>query len=149
MYKDMRGVMVRFPYVAGPEMSLEKAEAYMRECDIRHLPLVREDRVVGVVSQRDLLAQKAKENSRRLCLGDIASRYPFVVHQKESLASTVLIMARNKYGSVLIIDEQDHLVGIFTTTDALILLENLLNGDSEFYNKPGAVVQLKDVVAWN
>lgn len=149
MYRDMKGSMVRFPYVANPEMKLEDAQSYMKECDIRHLPLVKEDRIVGVVSERDILAQKENDKFEELSLGDIVKNQPFVVNQEEPLTTTLRIMAKSKFGSVLITDSNSQLVGIFTTTDALILLENLLNGESEFYQKPGTIVYLKDVAGWN
>ncbi len=149
MYLDIRGVMVKFPFVASPTMSLAQAEIYMKECDIRHLPILENDEVVGLVSERDLLRYREDHRYKTLTLADIVNRPPFVVSQNEPLKSVVGIMAKNKYGSALVVNQDDFLVGIFTTTDALILLENLLGRDPKFFNEPEKVIKLKDVVAWN
>ena len=149
MYQDMRGVMVKFPYVASPEMSLAQAEIYMKECDIRHLPMIENDQVVGLVSERDLLRYREDTRYRNLTLADVINRPPFVVSDTEPLESVLGIMAKNKYGSALVTNPNSQLIGIFTTTDALILLQNLISGEPKFFKEPGKVVQLKDVVAWN
>jgi len=145
----MRGVMVKFPYVASPEMSLAQAEIYMKECDIRHLPMIENDQVVGLVSERDLLRYREDTRYRNLTLADVINRPPFVVSDTEPLESVLGIMAKNKYGSALVTNPNSQLIGIFTTTDALILLQNLISGEPKFFKEPGKVVQLKDVVAWN
>jgi CBS domain-containing protein len=40
---------------AVPEMSVERAAELMRDSNVRHLPVVENERLVGVVSLRDLL----------------------------------------------------------------------------------------------
>jgi len=48
-------VMSRELLVASPEDSYEDAARKMRQAGIRHLPVVEGDRLLGMVSQRDLL----------------------------------------------------------------------------------------------
>ena len=152
MYKDMKGEMVKFPFVAGPDMPIADAETYMKECNIRHLPVMSEANLIGVVSERDLLAHKTDRDPENpnltATLGDIMIDAPFVVHETESLATVVNIMAHKKYGCALVLDANDHLVGIFTTIDALRLLEKFLGRDPKFYDKPEDELTLKDAVSW-
>jgi len=48
-------VMTRELLVAGPEESYEDALRKMRQAGCRHLPVVEGDRLVGMISQRDLM----------------------------------------------------------------------------------------------
>jgi len=47
--------MSRYPLTVDPEAPIETAREFMRENQIRHLPVVEGDRLVGLVSVRDLL----------------------------------------------------------------------------------------------
>ena len=146
MYKEVRSEMVKFPYVAGPEMPIDEAVNYMKECNIRHLPIMVQTRLVGVVSERDLAAAQGRDPD--MTIEDVMTRMPFVVSEGESLRSVVNIMAENKYGCALVVDANEALIGIFTTIDALRLLEKFLDGDSKFYNSFENVITLKDAVGW-
>ena len=147
MYLDMRDVRVRFPYIAGPEMSLAAAGEYMKRCHIRHLPVVAEGRIVGLISERDIEAADSSERSR-LCVADRMSARPFVVSETSSLAEAVEIMARKKYGSVLVKNAKEDLVGIFTVTDALFLLSELLQNQNSVMATVIDNYSWKDVLHW-
>ncbi len=49
------GYMTERPFVATPEMDSAEAVARMVDLGVRHLPVVSEGRVVGMISARDLL----------------------------------------------------------------------------------------------
>lgn len=50
----VREIMHANPVTIGPDTSIERASTIMREGNIRHLPVVEGERVVGVVTDRDL-----------------------------------------------------------------------------------------------
>lgn len=148
MYRDIKGVMVKFPFVAGPDMTLLAAKTYMAECNIRHLPIIQDDRVVGLVTERDLMFYENTSDFASSLIGDIIEHPPVVVEETESLVTVLDIMINNKYGSMLIVNSESSLVGIFTTTDAMILLKRFLTGGSVPKTKNGNLFQLKDVAGW-
>jgi sigma-B regulation protein RsbU (phosphoserine phosphatase) len=51
--------MTRQPYTIGPDASWEEALALMERLRVRHLPVVERGRVVGIVSSRLLMSQRA------------------------------------------------------------------------------------------
>jgi predicted transcriptional regulator len=51
----VREVMTRELLVASPDDSYEDALRKMRQAGCRHLPVVEGDRLVGMISQRDLM----------------------------------------------------------------------------------------------
>ena len=148
MYMDVRGVMVKFPHVVQSNMALREALFFMKECNIRHLPVVEDKKLIGVISERDVLSYEGWDQGNEIIVGDVMSRSPFIVNQHAPLVGAISTMAKEKYGSVLVVDGQDHLVGIFTTIDALKLLESLLTEDDKSVLSFKNIFEKKSVVGW-
>ena len=51
---SVKRFMTRCLYVVGPKQTLKEAHEILREHKIRHLPVVDGDRLVGIVTMRDL-----------------------------------------------------------------------------------------------
>ncbi|WP_327302815.1 CBS domain-containing protein [Streptomyces sp. NBC_01298] len=95
----------------------------LADYDITGLPVVdEEDRVVGVVSESDLLARKA------LTAADIMSAPAVTVHAQESVSEAGQLMTRLGLQRIPVTDEQERLVGIVTRRD---LLRVFLRPDAE------------------
>lgn len=148
MYRDIKGVMVKFPFVGGTDMTLAAAKTYMAECDIRHLPIIDDDRVVGLVTERDLLIYGHDPDFATKKVGEVIDHAPVVVEETEALTTVLDIMITNKFGSMLVVNSESALVGIFTTIDAMLLLKRLLTGGSLPKTRNGNLFQLKDVGGW-
>jgi acetoin utilization protein AcuB len=110
------------------ECSLQAAHELMAKHDIRHLPVLDEGKFLGVVSQRELEMLRAFPllDLAVATVPDAMSEAPYVVPPDATLQSVVREMAAKKYGSV-IIAEGDELLGIFTTIDALRVLDSTLD----------------------
>ena len=116
------------PKVVPPDTSLVALEKILRQEDIRHIPVQDGDKVVGIVSQRDILASYQSEQKESLKAQDIMKRDPYIVDSTTKLSEVAFYMAKNKYGSALVSDSDGEL-GIFTSTDALNALVEVLRGD--------------------
>jgi len=108
---------------------LHQAYAMMVDGGLRHLPVVENDKVTGVISDRDiLLAQLAHaglDDEHSLTVSDISSLSVIHVAPQTPLAETAALMAEKQIGSVLVM-EQNRLLGIFTMTDACRVLAKQL-----------------------
>lgn len=104
----------------------------MKDFEIRHLPIVRNGQVVGVVSERDLrLASGLTGGEKRLILAsDIMAIEPATVNANATLDEVALEMSKRKIGSVIVNDENDNFYGIFTATDALNALIEIVRQES-------------------
>lgn len=123
----IRDVMIPSPHSIGVDQTLETAHALMRKYNIRHLPVLRGGKLVGIVSSRDLyfIESLREVNPSNVTVEEAMSQVPYVVAPDTSLSEVVREMAANRYGSVVIMDGT-HLAGIFTTTDGMQLLASML-----------------------
>jgi len=103
---------------------LALAESILRLGGIRHLPVVREGKLVGLVTQRDLLRSGASGSgasggpkARAVHARDIMSRTPTTVGPDSSLAHAARVMLKHKYGCLPVCEEDGTLVGIITESD--------------------------------
>ncbi len=115
------------PVVISSRRTLADAHQIMRERNIRHLPVVDEGRLVGMLSQRDLYLLETLKgvDPATEVVAEAMSPEPFTVRPDAPLEEVALAMARHKYGSAVVVD-QGAVVGLFTTVDALRALATVL-----------------------
>jgi acetoin utilization protein AcuB len=122
-------VMTPFPYVVQVDDSLLAARTLMVERQVRHLPVKDGNKLVGVLTDRDLkraldpdLGLPPKE---QLFVRDVFIPDAYVVDWSEPLDDVLDHLASQHIGSVLV-TKNGRLVGIFTVMDACrILCEHL------------------------
>jgi len=134
--------MVKCPYSVDGDFSLKKALGVMLECNIRHLPITEGERLVGLVSDRDLKSAMSLPQAEGLTVADIMKTELYVATKTSSLANVVRTMAEQKIGSALVVNERMECLGIFTTTDALEILADLLESEDDSSN----ILGFKDYV---
>lgn len=109
------------PVTATESTSVDELRAMMTTYGVRHLPIVRDGKVVGLVSDRDLrIAQGlGTAHQLRVTAGDIMSTDPVSVKAETPLDEVAFTMSDRKIGSVLVHEADGSFLGIFTLTDAL------------------------------
>lgn len=113
---QMQHVMTRSPETIRPEDVLLKAKEMMDAGGFRRLPVVREGRVVGILTERDLREHGGYLKSTKV---DAIMRAPVVtVESKASVEEAARLMLRNKIGGLPVVDG-GKLVGIVTSSDLL------------------------------
>ncbi|MGW7456276.1 CBS domain-containing protein [Streptomyces sp. NPDC054797] len=117
-----------------PSTSFKDVAKLLAAHDITGLPVVdEEERVVGVVSETDLLARQAdggRSSDRRgeLTAADVMSCPAVCVHADETAPNAARLMTRRSVERLPVVDEEDRLVGIVTRRD---LLRVFLRPDAE------------------
>lgn len=119
------------PITATENTSLEELRSLMTENDIRHLPILREGEVVGIVSDRDLRVIEGLKPTASLKVKarDIMVQDPVTVSSEAPLFEVAYEMSSRKIGSV-IVNEENSFLGIFTVTDALNALVEIAQSTS-------------------
>jgi acetoin utilization protein AcuB len=119
--------MTANPVVISSDRTLAEAHRLMRDKKIRHLPVVDDGRLVGVVSQRDLYLLETlhtvSPDAERV--REAMTAEPYTVAPDAALEQVALQMAEHKYGSAIVL-ERGVVVGLFTTVDALRALAGVL-----------------------
>lgn len=107
------------PRTIAHDASGTDAEALMREHDIRHLPVLRDGKLIGILSDRDVRlarGQGALETSTAL---DLMTPAPQVLAPTAHLSSAALLMSAERIGALPIV-EGGRLRGIATLVDVLV-----------------------------
>jgi len=120
--------MTTSPHTIGEDQPMSVAHRMMREYKIRHLPVLRGARIVGLVSDRDLnMVETLKDvDPRKVLVSEAMAQDPYLVSPDAALDEVVATMAQSKYGSA-VVTQHDKVVGIFTTVDACRAFSDLLH----------------------
>lgn len=116
------------PITAPITMPVADILALMEQHGIRHVPIVEADRPVGIVSDRDTRLVQRLPGAETLTAQDIMVREPYTVAPQEPLEEVALAMGRQRIGSAIVI-EGGRVSGIFTLTDALNALIEVIRGE--------------------
>lgn len=119
--------MTYVPKSIGFDQSLEQASEFMRKLHMRHLPVLKGGKLVGILTDRDInLVLSFKDvDPATTKVEEAYTPQPYVTSPTTPLNEVVAHMAEKKYGCALIVDN-DKLVGIFTEVDAYKALAELL-----------------------
>jgi acetoin utilization protein AcuB len=115
------------PVTIASRRTLSEAHQTMRDHGIRHLPVVDDGRLVGLVSQRDLYLLETLRgvDAGRETVAEAMISEPFTVAPGTPVDDVAHAMAERKFGCAVVADGAE-VVGVFTTVDALRALAAVL-----------------------
>ena len=128
-------IMMGSPVTLKPEDTLDLASDVISLGRIRHIPVVEDGRLVGLLSERDLMGAAAaiifglKQKSKsallkRVLVKEVMRKKVITVTPDKPIKETVRLMKEKKIGCVPVV-RQGQLVGLVTTTDILRYVEEL------------------------
>ena len=123
----VRDLMTAKPITVSPDMPMLQARQRMVDERIRHLIVVEDDRVVGIVTDRDIrlnLPSPATSLSvweinfllAKLTVGAVMTFAVLMVESERPIAEAARIMIDHKIGALPVVDD-GRLVGIVTESD--------------------------------
>jgi CBS domain-containing protein len=134
---NVRDVMTRNPRTVAPNDSIQRAASVMKEVDTGFVPIVENGRVVGVVTDRDIVIRAVAAGSYDKPVSAIATRELVFVAPGDSLRDAEKLMSERRIRRIAVI-ENDLLVGIVSLGDIAVkegkdgrsgsLLENISEG---------------------
>ena len=136
--QDVRELMTPTPISVSPNTPVDEARALMQQHRIRHLPVLDNERLVGMISDRDIrlvLPSPATSLSvyeigyllTRLTVAEIMTRFPITIAPDRPVTEAVRRMLANKVGALPVVAE-GKVVGIVTRTN---LLQAFLRSQAE------------------
>ena len=134
----VREAMSLEPYVAAVTASVRHVLSIIGEADVRHVPIVEDERLVGIISDRDLRGlmpgtldrMEHPERAERLLsepISQLMSADVISVEPDAELAEAVDLMIEHKVGALPVVEPRSgKLVGIVSYVDVLRVARDLL-----------------------
>jgi acetoin utilization protein AcuB len=139
----VRDSMTREVVTVGPETTAAVALALCREIGIRHLPVLEEGRLVGIISDRDLRSAtpalgepERAEALERVRVADEMAKEVVTVRPEDPIEEAAIEMYERKIGCLPVVDDGD-LVGIVTSSDVMRAFVRLVGAHA-----PGSRVEV-------
>ena len=126
MAKSVRDTMTADPRSIGASASVVEAARLMREEHIGSLPITDDDKLIGMITDRDITTRVVAEaaDPKTMSVGDVSSRDLISVEPDNDLEEALQLMARHQVRRLPVV-ENGRLVGIVAQADiALTLTEN-------------------------
>jgi len=115
--------MTRDVVVVAPLLDLAEARKLMERCHIRHLPVVKDGRLVGILSDRDLLRYDGLLlDNLEVPVSAAMTHAPITCLITTTVSRVAQMMLDHKIDSVPVVDPSGLLVGLVTSSDLLQLL---------------------------
>ena len=111
--------MTREIIVVLPGVSLKVAARMMKRRHVRHLPVVLDGRLLGILSDRDVLRHRGSEAP--ITCGEAMTPAPITCSPDTSVGRVAALMLEHKIDSIPVV-ERDALIGLVTSSDLLELL---------------------------
>jgi CBS domain-containing protein len=124
MAKSVRDAMTEDPRSIGPSVSVVEAARLMREGDIGSLPITDDEKLVGMITDRDITTRVVAEGSdpKVTSVSDVYSRDLISVEPDEGIEEALRLMAHHQVRRLPVV-ENGRLVGIVAQAD-IALREN-------------------------
>lgn len=111
-------VMSKDVLLANPDQSISEAASMMAECDAGALPVGDNDRLVGVITDRDIAIRAvAQRKSSETPVREIMSKQVLYCYEDEETDHVAKNMGKNKVRRLPVLNREKRLVGIVSIGD--------------------------------
>ncbi|MEW6614894.1 MAG: CBS and ACT domain-containing protein [Thermodesulfobacteriota bacterium] len=143
--------------------SMKTATKLMEDYNIRRIPVLKKDRLKGIVSYLDINRESASQANalavselnyliEKIKVKDIMSPNPKTISPHDTVEEAAVVMLEQKIGSLPVIDSNGKLIGIITESDifkVLISMTGIKQGGIQFafnlHDKSGSIKEVADV----
>jgi len=134
MGKSIRDAMTSNPRGVGKSTTVVEAARLMKSEDVGSLPVVEGERLVGMVTDRDIVLRVVAEgkDANASTVGEVASSDLVTIDPQQDLDEALRLMAQHQVRRLPVVEEDGRLVGILAQADVA------QTGDDK---KTGQVVQ--------
>ncbi len=120
--------MTATPITVARSTTLAKAGALMAEHGIRHLPVVDGERLLGIITERDITFARSFDivDPDKVSVFGAMAEELYTVNPEAPVDEVVSTMARKKLGSAVVVQGKQ-VVGLLTTVDVCRAFAELLS----------------------
>ncbi len=144
--------------------SVMRATRTMKENNIRRLPVLSHGKLIGVITDRDLKEASPSSTSdidihemyyllSEMKVKDVMTDKCISLKQDDTLEKAALVMLKERISGIMIMDDDDNLVGLLSETDILrgfIEATGIQDGSYQFViempDQPGSTSKVIDLI---
>jgi acetoin utilization protein AcuB len=144
--------------------SMQAAMKLMKGNGIRMLPVLKKDKLVGVVTDRDLKRASASDATTldihellylisKIKVQSVMTKNPVTVPRNYTVEETAEVLLKHKISGAPVVDQNGKVVGVITQTDlfrVLISLTGVGKGGIQFAfqleDRPGSIKEVADII---
>jgi len=117
--------MTRSVKTASREMSLQEVARLMREGDMGVMPVVENDKLIGIVTDRDIVVRAIAEGKdAQTKIGDVMTTEIFSVKPDDFAFEAIRLMGDKQIRRIPVINESGELAGIIAMADIALEMED-------------------------
>jgi CBS domain-containing protein len=119
MAQTIRDVVTSDPCTMDADKSVAYAAKMMREEDVGLAPVVEAERLVGMLTDRDITIWGVAEGKdpEQVKVRDVASSHPVTVGPQQDLDEALRMMAKHQVRRLPVVEEDGKLVGVVAQAD--------------------------------
>jgi CBS domain-containing protein len=122
--KTVADIMTRRVIYLREEDNLSRIVEGMEHFGLRHLPVLDGDRLVGMITHRDMLKilSAAERREESTFVASIMTRDPIAVGPDTTIIEAARILIKARFGCLPVVDENRNVIGIVTEHDFMKVL---------------------------
>ena len=119
MGQSIKDVMTSNPCTIDAGKSVAYAAKMMREEDVGLAPIVEGDKLIGMLTDRDIAIRVVAEgrNPDQVKVADVASKQVVTIDSQQDLEEALRIMAKHQVRRLAVVEEDGKLVGVVAQAD--------------------------------
>lgn len=159
-----RNWMTPDPLTVEPDTPMLDAEHLMKANKIGCLPVLKGDKLVGIVTQSDIKAASPSAATTldvhelvyllsKIKVKEIMSKNPITIRDEDTVEEAAVVMLRKRVSRLPVMMEKNKLVGIITDTDifkVLVSLTGIYQGETQFAfeleDRSGSIKEVADMI---
>ncbi len=120
-----REIMTRNVKTANRQMSLREVARLMREGDMGAMPVVENEKLVGIVTDRDIVVRAIAEGKNvETQIGDVMTTEIFSAKEDDFVFDAIHLMGDKQVRRIPVITENGELAGIIAMADIALEMED-------------------------
>jgi CBS domain-containing protein len=127
----VREVMTASPRSIAPDVPVLEAARIMRQEDVGSLPVCEGERLIGILTDRDIVVRVVAEEKdpREQQAAAVASRELVTVEPEQNLDEALRLMARHQIRRLPVVERDRRLVGVLAQADVARSADEHETGD--------------------
>ena len=119
---QLNRIMTEYVEVIAPEMSVQEAAEQMRSLDVGVLPVCNGDRLVGILTDRDLAVRAVADgrDPKITTVEEIMTQQIACCFEDEDIEEAERVMEKNQIRRLPVLDHDNRIVGIVSLGDLAI-----------------------------